>query len=54
MAGGDLDEAAALLLRPFSVHQLVDGAARGAPGAPEQPQGDEDSKDGIGAGQAEN
>src|SRR3546814_2984281 len=53
LARRDLDEAAALILRPFLVHQLVDRMARRPERAPGQPQGDGDAEDGIGGGAAE-
>ena len=51
--GGGGEEARALLLGPFAVHQLVDRLARGPPRAAQQPQGDREAEQRVGAGEAE-
>ncbi len=47
---GDFEEALALLLRPFLVHQLIDGVAGGAERAPGEVEGDGDAEHSVGAG----
>jgi hypothetical protein len=49
MAGGDRDKAASAFLGPFLVHQLVDGMGRGAPGTDQQPDGNDQTEDRVGA-----
>ena len=42
------EEGVPLLLRPFAVHQLVDGMAGGPPSAKEQPHCDSEAEDRVG------
>ena len=53
LARGHVQKGAALILRPFLVHQLVDRVGRGADRAPGEPGGDRDAEDRVGAVPAE-
>ena len=52
MARCDLDEAAALFLRPFAIHQVVDRFRPRAPRAPQQPSGNRETEQRVRPGDA--
>ena len=49
---GGREKAFPQLVRPFAVHQLIEGVARRLPRSPQQPQSDQQAEDRIGADQS--